>query len=412
MRKPFLAIADQVTISGTNFLISLALARFMVAAEYGLYVFGFTTLIILEGLQNNLVSAPLNVIAARKNRSEWRELVFHSLIFHVIISLLVIAALTTSFFLLRGTTYGGNAIVLLNLNITAVAFMGSELLRKSFLSILDIGNTLLLDIIAYSIRLLALVAVFFLDLSSAVIVLHFISLGSLTSILIGLRKIKLDLHLMKFKKPVMIEIFDYGKWTLLDWLPFVLSGQLYVYIVTFVLGNEATGALGAIRNFVAPVSILLVSLMNYVLPYFSGIYAKKGDHAFKASLGSFFVIISLILLFYLTIINIFAEELLYLVYGKYSEFAFILLLLSFGIALNIFFKPFDIYLRVICKPKYIFLSRIGSAAVSLLLCYPLVFYYGLSGAALSYILSQAGMLVMLSFFTVKLGNFVSTKRSV
>jgi O-antigen/teichoic acid export membrane protein len=85
--------------------------------------------------------------------------------------------------------------------------------------------------------------------------------------------------------------------------------------------NEATGALGAIRNFVAPVSILLVSLMNYVLPYFSGIYAKKGDHAFKASLGSFFVIISLILLFYLTIINIFAEELLYLVYGKYSEFA-------------------------------------------------------------------------------------------
>jgi len=217
---------------------------------------------------------------------------------------------------------------------------------------------------------------------------------------------------MKFKKPVMIEIFDYGKWTLLDWLPFVLSGQLYVSIVTFVLGNEATGALGAIRNFVAPVSILLVSLMNYVLPYFSGIYAKKGDHAFKASLGSFFVIISLILLFYLTIINIFAEELLYLVYGKYSEFAFILLLLSFGIALNIFFKPFDIYIRVICKPKYIFLSRIGSAAVSLLLCYPLVFYYGLSGAALSYILSQAGMLVMLSFFTVKLGNFVSTKRSV
>lgn len=412
MRKPFLAIADQVTISGTNFLISLALARFMVAAEYGLYVFGFTTLIILEGLQNNLVSAPLNVIAARKNRSEWRELVFHSLIFHVIISLLVIAALTTSFFLLRGTTYGGNAIVLLNLNITAVAFMGSELLRKSFLSILDIGNTLLLDVIAYSIRLLALVAVFFLDLSSSVIVLHFISLGSLTSILIGLRKIKLDLHLMKFKKQVMIEIFDYGKWTLLDWLPFVLSGQLYVYIVTFVLGNEATGALGAIRNFVAPVSILLVSLMNYVLPYFSGIYAKKGDQAFKANLGSFFVTISLILLAYLAIINIFAEELLYLVYGKYSEFAFILLLLSFGIALNIFFKPFDIYLRVICKPKYIFLSRIGSAAVSLLLCYPLVFYYGLSGAALSYILSQAGMLVMLSFFTVKLGNFVSRKRSV
>jgi O-antigen/teichoic acid export membrane protein len=404
MRKPFLAIADQGVISGTNFLVSLALARVMEGAEYGLYVFGFTTLIIIEGLQNNLVSAPLNVISVRKSRTEWRELVFHSILFYVIISLLVVATLSASYFLLLGTTYSGNAIVLLNLNITAVAFMGSELLRKSFLSILDIGSTLLLDVIAYSIRSLALLAVFFLDVTSSVVVLHFISFGSLVSILIGLRKLKLDLRLMKFNKLVMIEIFDFGKWTLLDWLPFVLSGQLYVYIVTFVLGNEATGALGAIRNFVAPVSILLVSLMNYVLPYFSGTYAKKGGAAFKTTLVSFFAKLILILAVYLTVINVFAGDLLTLVYGKYGEYAFILLLLSLGVALNILFKPFDIYIRVICKPKYIFLSRIGSATVSTLLCYPLVKNYGLSGAAFSYILSQAGMLAMLSFFTMKLRN--------
>ncbi|TAL57463.1 MAG: hypothetical protein EPN84_13675, partial [Legionella sp.] len=66
------AVIDQAALSAANFLVGLLLIRHTSDADYGHYVLGFSTLLLLTGMQGAYIGGPLSVLAPRKTPEQRR----------------------------------------------------------------------------------------------------------------------------------------------------------------------------------------------------------------------------------------------------------------------------------------------------------------------------------------------------
>lgn len=394
------AILDQCLISGTNFLLSIILARVLPPSEFGLYIFAFTILVVSVGFMNSIITSPLSVLGAPVGKETWNKFLYVSLVMFFSVSILLMIILFTSYFCLKESIYHLNASVLGVVGMIVLLYIGQEFVRRALLTRLKVRHAFIIDMITYLTRLLMILLFVYLEDIDCTTIIYIFGFTSLFGIISGLYSGDLTFKVQEFRfdYSILREFWNYSKWTLAEWIPFVLSGQLYIFIVTFVLGNDATGILGACRNLIAPLSILLIGIMNFALPYYSNVNKTSGEKILKQSLRGFFTVLFTCVMIYLFIINCYAEQFLYFLFGKYSIYANIVFLYSVGIFFNFVFKPADIYLRVVMKPKLVFISRLIAGAVCALSCYPMVLFFGIEGAVYTYILSQVIMCIFLFNF--------------
>src|SRR5581483_3323402 len=77
-----LALADQVAVSGTSFLVTLVLGRCASAEELGQYTLGFTLVVLLIGVFESLLTIPYTVYGNRRSDGERRVLAGSVLVHH------------------------------------------------------------------------------------------------------------------------------------------------------------------------------------------------------------------------------------------------------------------------------------------------------------------------------------------
>ncbi len=393
------AILDQGCISGSNFFISVFLARVMTPEEFGLYVFAISVLTFCVGFMNSIVCTPISVFGSAVSKIEWKKLVTNGCFLFLITVVIVLFILVLSSEFLNRFKYVDNGHAILLISAIVVFFLGHELIRRILISRLQNGRAFLLDTVVYGLRILLILALVWSFSIKYNIVLYIIGITSGVGAALGIISSKEIIRFDNRLDSAMLgRIWGFGKWTLADWVPFVVSGQLYIYIVALLLGNSANGVLGACRNLIAPVSILMVGIMNFAIPYFSKIYNDSGHEEFLRVLKKFSLVILGLVLCYLTIIVLEAENLLNYIFQKYSENGSLVSLFSIGVFINFAFKPADIYLKVTLKPKAVFKSRILAAIASAVLCYPMVSKSGLIGAVLCYICAQVTMCIFMYLF--------------
>ena len=68
-----IALADQAMVSGTNFLTSVLLARWLTPADYGLYAVMLSLVYVLASVQQALVMQPMRVFGATVYKASQRE---------------------------------------------------------------------------------------------------------------------------------------------------------------------------------------------------------------------------------------------------------------------------------------------------------------------------------------------------
>jgi O-antigen/teichoic acid export membrane protein len=391
LRKLNYAVMDQVLISGTNFMISLILARAMVPAEYGFYIFAFTLMVLAVGLLNNAVTNPLNVLGAAIPLERKNTYIFNMFVMYLAVAgILCIAFLLTGFFL-KWSTNPANGSIIMTVGLILFFYLGHEFFRNALLTSLKVGQVFLIDTLAYGLRICVIGSSISVGLGLSC--KQVIWVYGLTSLLAAFH----GAYLVRFSTNELLDVtmlketWAYAKWTLADWVPFILSSQLNVYIVTFVLTSAATGVMGACSNLIAPLSIVLMGFMNFALPYYSRLYANQGEAKLKRSLALLFGFLIGGVIVYLILINLFATKILHLLFGKFEQYNYLVMIISLGIFVNYLFKPAEVYLRVIRKPQYIFMARCLAAAVGAVCCYPLVKFMGLEGAAWNYMLAQSAM---------------------
>ncbi len=393
------AVLDQGIISGTNFLLSFFLARYFSPEQFGLYIFAFTSLILSVGLLNSTVNVPMSVMGSQLHGDEWSDFLYNTFLHFAIIALVLAALFFVLHLYLDFGRYHLNSVLLRDISAVIFICLLQEYVRRILLTKLKVRDVFTVDFITYIPRIL--VVLFCVETLNASRMIYLFGITALFGSMLGYFYIRKDIRSFSVKKEVWKKVWHYGKWTLADWAPFVLTGQFYVYIVTFVLGNSANGILGACRNFIAPISIVLVSLMNYALPYYSRLYNNQGQQVLITSMKKVFSIFGALIIIYLLSINIYSKPLMELLFRSYSEYNYLVIFLSIGIFFNFIFKPVDIYFKVKMLPKKVFYCRAVTAIVTLITIFPLIRWLGVLGAACSYIISQFTMCVLMFYMLLQ-----------
>src|SRR5580698_4442694 len=86
-----MALADQVMISGSNFLTNIVLVRGLGLSEYGKYSIAYVLLLYANALQMSFVASPMLSIAPLMSGKEKRQFVSGMLAVQLLASLLVFA---------------------------------------------------------------------------------------------------------------------------------------------------------------------------------------------------------------------------------------------------------------------------------------------------------------------------------
>lgn len=88
-----LALADQATVSGTSFLVTLLLGRYATPEQLGLYTLGFTLLVLLVCAFDALITSPYTLYGNRCDEPERRILAGAALVHHFALTGIAVAFL-------------------------------------------------------------------------------------------------------------------------------------------------------------------------------------------------------------------------------------------------------------------------------------------------------------------------------
>lgn len=387
------ALLDQVLVSGSNFLISLALARFLSSHEYGLYIFAFTTLTMLTSFCSSSLFSSISVLCAPLENLKWISYVKTSALIFFFLVIFLVVVLVGIFAWLSSGQFDDNARIFAVIAIILFFYLSHEFWRVILLSRLQAKVVFIGDIICYGIRALGVAGAVLFGFNQGWQLILIFGVASVFSFVYFFRASNITgiISDSVIQRSIFFNIIEYSRWTFAEWIPFVLSSQLYIYIVTFSLGNEATGILGACRNLVMPVIVFLIGVMNYSLPYYSKFFAIRGEVLLLKDLRKYLLILMCVVLMYLFFVNYFKVEIIDFLYGKYVDYSFVVYFYSLGLVLNVLFNPVEIYFRVTRKTKLLFYARVISAIVVTATCYPLIIHFGMKGAVYCYILSQFAM---------------------
>lgn len=392
-------IFDQAIISGSNFLIAVFLAKFLSPSDYGLYIFAFTTIVLATGLANNSINIPLTLVGANARDARWSNTLGTFSCLLAGLSVVVFAVLLLLFVVLKGGEYDANARVLLAVAVIAPLVIWYEFIRSAQLTRLRIYRVLLMDMVTYVARVASVVLAVLWGVRDCTLIVYIFGFASIIGLLLGgyLLILEVDLQHFKLDKVIAQEAWKSGKWTLADWVPFVIYGQAYIYIVAFVLGNHDNGVLGVGRNLVAPVLVILLSLNSSFLPYLRGLCLSGQYQRMETQILKVFAYLGACIVLYLTVACFFAQNILRFFSTYYANYTSVVYLYAATMLVHFIYKPADLFLLAHSRTKYIFLSRLFTAIPTILLCYPIVRIFRLEGALYVNLLAHTLLLISLYF---------------
>jgi len=404
------AAFDQAAVSGLNFITSILLARLMLPSEYGYYVLGFTTLTIFVGLQDAAIFKPLCILGAPLARKPWHNLYLNALGLEFISSFFVIILLIIPILKMIGKSIDINFIILFSF--TCFFFVLREYFRRALIARIKFKKAFINDFLSNILKIFLIIVFYSLKKLNIYTVFGIFLVSCLFGTMLGYFQIGIfTIKFFKFDKKIISEIWNYGKWTLADWGPFMVSSHLYIYVVAIIWGIKLTAALGACKSLIGPIITFMIAITNYASPYATKYYWQGDKKKFILFLKKLFFMGLPFVLCYCILVTIFSEDILNILYhGKYTEYKWVLILFSFHIFLAYLYKPAEIYLQVTKNPKYIFISRFWISIFSLILSFPLVKYFGIYGANLGYIFVQFCLFLSLNFFMYKLEKLAVLKK--
>ncbi|MGC9157421.1 MAG: lipopolysaccharide biosynthesis protein [Terracidiphilus sp.] len=273
------ALSDQAVVSGTNFLTSVMLARFMGLREFGVFALAWMSVLFVNSLQGALVIAPMMSIGPKQEEKDrpsyYGAVVFQELILVTLCFVLVFAALRISGHFFRHADLRSLA---LPLAVSAFAYQAQDFVRRYLFTTRRSRRALADDALSYLTQLPLL------------LLLH--RAGELTSAtalwvmagtsLLGLLPAWFWLEPVEFRWSEIGSItrrhWNFSRWltgsALLQWT----SGNLFILAAPVYYGAAAAGVLKAAQNLMGATHIWFQGLDN-VVPVESARRLRSGGPA-------------------------------------------------------------------------------------------------------------------------------------
>lgn len=404
--KGGLAILDQALISGSNFMISILLARWLVPDQYGAYAVAFGIYIMLSLVYQSLVLEPMGVFGGSVFRSNLRGYLRSLLSIHVALSIIICCAFIAAWFLAHRL----GAAPAMTAALAGVAFaspclMLFTLARRTFYVELSPAPSAAGALIYCTLVLGGLFVVYKRALLSPFVAFLLIAAGALVTGIVLMIALRSGLS-GSGPAPAVREAWHrhwrYGRWALASCLAGWLPSYIYYPLLSSFTGMAQSGQLKALMNLTMPFEQMKGALIMLLLPYAAGVMEQDGKAGARV-LGRRMTWLSAAgAIAYWAVIIPLQKPVFHLLYrDRYMEVAYLLPLLALGqIFWSATFGP-QVALRAMESPKSVFVALGVATFGSLIIGVPATWAFGLKGAIwgsnMADIFSFVALMLMLKY---------------
>ena len=406
LSRGLFAIADQALISGSNFALGILLARWLGAAEYGVYALAFATFLLLSLVHHALLLEPMSVFGGSIYRSKLRR-------YLGLLLLVQLAASPVFFALLAGTAFAFRVMGMgsqLAPALLGVAFAAPPVLilwfsrRALYLEYLSgrslAGATIYCGVLFTALAILH--RVWKLSALSAFVVMGLAALAASIFLVARIRPEVRQVQLREEPMEAAKEHWKYGRWALASsffiWVPW----NLYYTVVSSFSGLAATGELRALLNLALPMTQTYAALALLMLPRAAGIAQEKGWSGVRREAVHIASVFTAIALLYWSVVILYRVPLLGFLYaGHYGEVARLIPWLAIAsIASGTVFGPLCAF-RALRSPSIVCWVYTVSSVVSVAIGIPATRFLGLNGAVLGIVVANVLALLMATLLLMR-----------
>jgi O-antigen/teichoic acid export membrane protein len=394
-----LVLFDQLMYSGSNFMITIFLARLLSVTEFGL----FSSIIIYTYLLLSILSAfliqPFQIAYPKtENKNEYVQFLLYS----VLSSFLLISVANFLIYLFLPI----KSFSFLTLTFFFITYIFQDLLRKILLTKNAINSVVYMD----AFFLVSIVISYFLidkniNLNVALLI---ISISNLASICFGIIPLIKTFQKTIDWKTYLKSHWLQGKWfisvSLLQWG----NSNLIILFSGLYIGLEGIGALRLVQSFFGILNVLLQVVENYFLPKIAKIYHENKQTAkqylLKLTLNGLLIFGSILLLLF-----IFPDKAIAIAGGiQYVKYSFLVQFMAILYLIIFLGYPIRIMIRIKLLNQSFFIGYLFAFLFTLISFQWLLVNFSISGAVLGLISNQLIMLLYWQFQLNK-NNFLLWK---
>jgi O-antigen/teichoic acid export membrane protein len=384
--KGGLAVLDQGLISGSNFVISVLLARWLVPEQYGAYAVALGINVLLFTVYQSLLLEPMSVFGGSSYRECLRGYLGSLFWIHAAASVCIFVAFGASALvakILAPASVLPGALLGVTIASPFILFFG--LARRSvYLQFSPLRSTI--GSFVYSLSLLAaLYGLFRGGLLSPMTAFLLMGLASAATSFYLWTHLRRTLPSRSIIPPGVRESWGrhwrYGRWALagsfVGWIP----AYIYYPLLSSFGGMAHSGQLRALMNLTLPIEQMKGALGLLLIPYAARIQHMKGrSGAQKLSIKLTLLVLAGAVAYWAAILPL-QRPLFHLLYsGRYSEVVHLLPVVAIGsVVWTAAYGP-AIVLRGMNSPQSYFLAWALATGVSLIVGIPATWRYGLTGA--------------------------------
>lgn len=400
---------DQALFTGTNFIITILLARWLPQEQYGAFSTIYNIFLLFGSVHTAMLGEPIMVFGSRHSGANIREYasVFGLIQFFitVIFSLLVIIAYL---FL-----HNQSQLIAINLMGLALAlpFILSQWFYRRFFYSQTQPHKAAWGSAIYLCVMLALLLTFrytnHLTINS-VWLLQGISGCVVVAYSLQIIKPKLQTSSLSSIKLIFQEIKAYSGWNLLATGLYWFSGQVIFLIVPIMLNLNSSANIAAAQNFYRPLHPLMQSITLLMLPSLARKYQSLSRQIIDKKFWSFSGIFAGGVLLYGVLVTLFSNNLTSLVYqDKYINIQPLILFFGFSYFSQAVISMVIIVYKAINRVSKTVVIWGTTSIVTLISIIPLIRWGGESGAiitlAFSYFVGALLAIMQLKKF-LNMGN--------
>lgn len=272
-----LSLIDQMTISGTSFVTAMIIARQVSTSELGLYYLTWSIVMVLSGIQEQVISAPYVIYSKRRRGRELAEYTSSSW-FHFFV--LCGMAMAVLFVAASGLTMAGAAVrtglwVLIG---AAPMLLLREVIRRYALADLRVTTAILVDVPVAAIQIGGLLVWSHFGRLSLWTIFGTMALACATACLGWFLLSRPKPH---FKRARFLADWR-GNWPFAKWaLQSYLIGNTTPYIMPWILsaaaGTAATGILGGCMTLIGVANMFATAVANVLTPHAAQAFVSGGS---------------------------------------------------------------------------------------------------------------------------------------
>ena len=396
VRQGGVVLIDQGTLSLATFVAGILVARACTPQVYGLYVLGWSILLILQGFHRALVNIPFTVYAPRLNHKERVSYQGSALVHTILVGLVTVFVLCVLWIwdpIGQEPKLAGLDDLLLLLAATAIPFLTRDFMRNSMLAQLDVTASVFVNLAATAILLSVMVVLFAWDHLTLAISFYVYTLTSTLATAYMLWTYRSRTRVIAgriwndFKKNWKI-----GKWIIVNTVGYTVAYQAYPWMLLYFKDAEAVAVFGVCLAVAGLLTPLLRGAAAYILPRMAHAY-KDGNHVNLARmLRLSMLVLTMPFGAWLVIGGLFGDQIVTLFYSDaYRGYGLLVTLLLGKTFIESASTPLNNALQVLERTDIGAASLPIGIVVTLGLGSMMIYHFGVTGAGYAAVLSSAAM---------------------